>query len=217
MVRTRNQYGLAMAIFAVAIVSSTGCVANLAAVMMHAWRGETVEAQYDGLQDHRVAVVCLSDSSMYAGQLSQSVERLLATHVPDIETVPQVDVYGWLDANDWNELDFAQLGEGVDAEFVVAIELDSFRLYDGMTMYKGRADVVVSVHDVANEGEVVFRTSSFQFEFPNSTPLATTDMAESQFRRMFMNALARQIAKTFYSYNIHEDLAVDNSLVSTVP
>ena len=129
-----------------------------------------MEAQYDGLQDHRVAVVCLSDSSMYAGQLSQSVERLLATHVPDIETVPQVDVYGWLDANDWNELDFAQLGKGVDAEFVVAIELDSFRLYDGMTMYKGRADVVVSVHDVAKKGEVVFRTSSFQFEFPNSTP-----------------------------------------------
>ena len=43
------------------------------------------------------------------------------------------------------ELDFATLGKGVDADLVVAIEIDSFRLYDGQTMYKGRAKLSTTV------------------------------------------------------------------------
>ena len=213
---TRNGwfgYGLAMATIATVIVPSTGCsTLRLVGVLAHAWHGETVAAQYDGLQNQHIAVVCLSDSSMYAGQLSQAVQRLLAKNVPDIETVPQTNVYAWLDKNDWNELDFVQLGQGVDVDLVVAIELDSFRLYDGLTMYNGHADVVIRVYDVAADGEVVFRSDPIEFTFPKSAPLASTDMSEKQFRRMFMNALARRIAKTFYSYDVHDDFVADNTL-----
>ena len=214
--RARNRwigYGLAVAMFAAIMVPSTGCSAlQLVGVLTHAWHGEKVAAQYDGLQNQRVAIVCLSDSSMYAGQLSQAVQRLLAKNVSDIETVPQTEVYAWLDKNDWNELDFVQLGQGVDADSVVSIELDSFRLYDGMTMYNGHADVSIRVYDVASDGEVVFRSDPFEFTFPKSAPLASTDMSESQFRRMFMNALARRIAKTFYTYDVNDDFAADNTL-----
>jgi len=214
--RSRNRwlgYGMAVAIIAAVMVPSTGCSAlQLVSVLAHAWHGETVVAEYDGLQNQRVAVVCLSDSSMYAGQLSQAVQQLLANNVPDIETVPQSEVYAWLDKNDWNELDFVQLGQGLDVDSVVAIELDSFRLYDGMTMYNGHADVSIRVYDVALDGEVVFRRNPFEFTFPKSAPLASTDMSERQFRRMFMNALARRIAKTFYTYDVRDDFAADNTL-----
>ena len=214
--RTRNNWiGLSLVVAAI-FATSTGCAAfRFAGILVHAWQGESVPAQYEGLEGKHVAVVCLSEASMYAGQLSETVANLLAKNVPDIEMVPQREVYAWLDENDWNELDFAQIGKGVGADAVVAIEMDSFRLYDGMTMYHGRADVSLGVYDVAEEGHVVFRTDPFRFSFPSNAPMATTDMSESQFRVMYIKALARRIAKHFYSYNIHEDFAVDNSLVGT--
>ena len=210
----RLGHGLLLLIAIVVLSTSSGCAAfKLASVLAYAWKGETVPAQYEGLQGKRVAVVCLSDSSMYAGQLSQAVEQLLESNVPKIETVPQREVYRWLDENNWNELDFSQIGEGVGADVVVAIELESLRLYDGMTMFHGQADLSIVVYDVSQQDKVLFRTDPFRFSYPNNAPLATTDMPEKQFRRLFINALSRRIATTFYGYDIHEDLAVDKTLI----
>ena len=97
---------------------------------------------------------------------------------------------------------------------VVAIELNSFRLHDSQTMYNGRADVGVNVFNVVADGQSVFRLAPFQFAFPANAPYATTDITETKFRRLFINSLARNIAKNFYPYSIHDDFAADYTLVT---
>ena len=71
------------------LACSSGCaIVGLASVMMYAWKGQVVPARYDGLEGKRVAVVCLSDTNMYAGELSLAVEQLLKRKVSDIEVIP---------------------------------------------------------------------------------------------------------------------------------
>lgn len=195
-----------------AVVPTTGCV-GLASVLIHAWKGHTVEAAFDGLQGKRVAVVCLSDTNMYSGELARAVEGLLKRNVAEIDVVPQSDIYAWRDTQDWDELDYQALGEGVGAEMVVAIELASFRLYNGPTMYKGRANMATTVYDLSLTGEPVFTQIPGEHVFPANVAYATTDMSENKFRRQFMISLAHRIAKNFYAYDKKDDFAADPTVV----
>ena len=199
-------------ILAAFCIASIGC--RFAPVLIHAWKGHLVEAKYDGLEGRRVAVVCLSDANIYASELAVGVERFLRRHVPRIEIVPQSKIYAWQDTNEWDELDYQRLGEGIEADVLVAIELSSFRLYDGQTMYKGRATAVTTVYDVANGDEAVFQSPTTEHVFPANAAYATTDMSEDKFRRQFMVSLAREIAKDFHAYSLTDDFAVDPTLVA---
>ena len=197
----------------VLLVPSSGCIMRMTSNLIHAWNGHLVEAKFTGLQGKRVAVVCLSGSTMYSGELAMAVERLLANNVPDIETVPQTEVYAWQDTHEWDELDFKILGKGVKADLVVAIELSKFRLYDGQTMYKGRANITTSVYDMSANGQAVYSQLPTEHVFPANAAYATTDMSEDKFRKRFMISLARSVAKDFYSYDIGNDFAANPTLV----
>ena len=215
-VRLHNALILVGLICSVLLCSSGCAVVGLASVVMYAWKGQMVPARYEGLEGKRVAVVCLSDTNMYAGELAIAIEKLLQRNVPEIDVIPQTDIYAWQDTNDWDgfELDFATLGKGVDADLVVAIEIDSFRLYDGQTMYKGRAKLSTTVYDVFQGEEPVFSRLPIEHVFPVNAAYATTDMNEDKFRRLFLISVAREVAKNFYSYDVQDDFAADPTLVA---
>ena len=101
----------------------------------------------------------------------------------------------------------------VGAEMVVAIELASFRLYNGPTMYKGRANMATTVYDLSLTGEPVFTQIPGEHVFPANVAYATTDMSENKFRRQFMISLAHRIAKNFYAYDKKDDFAADPTVV----
>ena len=207
-----NRVPVAISLFLL-LAPLSGC-ARLVANLNYARRGHEVGAEYSGLANKRVAVVCLSETNMYAGELARAVEKLIAQKVPKVEIIGQRKVYAWQDTNEWDELDYQTLGEGVGAEMVVAIELASFRLYDGATMYQGRAEAMATVYDVTDNGKVVFSRDLFQHSFPANAPVSTTELSENRFRQAFINSLARKIAKDFYSYDRQEDLAEDKTLVA---
>src|SRR5262249_54387196 len=98
----------------------------------------------------------------------------------------------------WDE--FVEIGKAVDAEMIVAIDLQEFNLYQGATVYQGKSNLMVSVYDVSKGREPVYTENPPQAVFPPN-PIATSDVAEPQFRAQFISVIAEQVARYFYDHN----------------
>ena len=68
--------------------------------------------------------------------------------------------------------DYLEIGKALKAEKVVGIDIESFSVLDGQTLFRGRATVSIQVYDVA-EKQVEWHKSPPQIEYPRigSTPV----------------------------------------------
>lgn len=198
------------------LASSTGCI-GMTAQLLYLVKGQKVPAEFEGLADKRVAVVCVASSASYdpgsaPSMLSQLVESLLRQNVDDIKMVRHDEVVDWIDNHDWDQVDYRDVGRGVNADAVVSIELENYRLHEDATMFKGRANVTVKVHDMQKKGEVLFRRS-FASAFPISGGQHVSETDEQQFQRKFLIVLAQDISRLFYAYEFKEDFARDAAMI----
>jgi hypothetical protein len=195
-----------------------GCIGALAQGL-YLFNGEKVPAEFEGLEGQRVAVVCLSNTAAAgpgseADVIARLVSSLLAREVEEIDVIHQDEVYDWMDNNNWDQTDYRPIGRGVKADNVVAIEISGFRLYEGSTLFKGRASVTVSVLDMAQDGKVVFRREMPDFAFPTNAGHHTADTTEARFRRMFLREIASYVGRHFYAYDLIETFARDTPINS---
>ena len=198
------------------MVGCVGLVANLLNVM----GAGLMPAAFTGLEEKKVAVVCVSNSDLFgptstSGPLGTRLSRLLAGKVKDITVVPQQDVEDWIDRNDWDMVDFVAIGQGLEADMVVAVDVDSLTLYDGPTMFKGRATCHLVVYDVAT-GQEVFAKSPPEIEFPSMAGVPSTSLSEREFRRKFLDSIADRLGRNFYAFDINEDVAKDAETISNI-
>ncbi len=197
-----------------ALVPMLGCaaIAGLPSQIMYVIHGHKVSAEYDGLRKKRVAVVCVSDASAYGpNTLTYTVERRLAErlkqNIKKISIVPQSAIDDWKDKNGWDEENFYQIGRGVNAEMVVAIEISSYSLHDGQTMYKGRTSVSTTVFDMQT-GTVCFRRGPEEYIFPKSGQPAIQN-TDRQFEELFLNKLCDHLGRRFYEFEQKDTIAED--------
>ena len=214
----RNRSLLLLLVLCGTLVTSTGCLARFAAHMLNAGLGNMVPARFDGLSDSRVAVVTVSGSSdfgpMSAAELvARSVETKLRDNVKRIDLVSNKEIADWMDRNDWNGINYQEVGEAVGADVVVAVDLQSFSLYDGKTLYRGKCDASLTVYDVQNRGEIIFEGDPPQIIFPVAAGLHTTDASEREFRRWFIDYVGERIARNFYPYDAAADFASDTAVL----
>ena len=204
---------LLMLVFLTPLVGCLGLVAHL----INAAGGGLVPAAFPGLRDQKVAVVCVSNSEFgptsTSPELSRRMNRLLKSNVKDIQLVSHQEVADWIDRHDWDRVDFRAIGEGVGADLVVAIDIDTLSLHENKTMYKGRADVHVVVYDMES-GQEVFAKSPSQIVFPETAGIWPTEISERQFRKQFLDVVADRIARNFYPYDINDDYAREAELLS---
>ena len=208
----------ALLFIALLVLPLTGCV-GLLAHGLYVIKGDKIPAAYKGLGDKRVAVVCVAGSpasgpSSPPTMISQEVGKILSQRVKGLDLVRADEVADWIDRNQWNEIDYIQVGEGVQADLVIALDLESFRLREGATLFKGKASVHTTVFDITNGGAVVFESSTFDFTYPENGARHTTETNEPSFRRLFVHGLARQLAKDFFAYERKEDFAYDATSIS---
>jgi hypothetical protein len=193
-------------------VSASGCV-SLISNLQHAIHGPPkVPAAFDKFPKKRVAVICMSQADLYgtggvARSIARSVEQILSREVEEIDLVGQDALEDWMDHNDWNQLNFTQIGRGMKADYVLAIELNSpITLKEGPTLFKGRADITVTVYDIAKNGEVVLRKQSPELSWPTN---GRYGLSESAFERLFLGKIAEHIAKQFHPYEPNAELGMD--------
>ncbi len=198
-------------------VTQVGCVGLLSNLL---YDNRMVPARYEELAEQKVAVVCVSGDSIYtphstATDLAARVEQLLKKNVKDIEVIDQNKVADWIDNNDWDliDYDYRKIARGVGADKLVAIELDSFSMREGGTMYKGKCDVNVSVYDMTTDGEETLILDAFPIKYPTNGAVSTAARTERQFRSQFLKVIAHDVAKSFYRHDLREDMALDSTLV----
>lgn len=114
------------------IPAASGCV-GLLSTMRWISGANFSPAEYDGLKEKRVAVVCVSEDSAYGTGsesllLSREVSSILQKNVKKIDLVRADEIADWIDREGWDQIDYREIGRGVKAERVVAIGLAGFSI-----------------------------------------------------------------------------------------
>lgn len=204
---------LPLAVLTTVTISSIGCI-GFAANMLHAIHGNNRPAAYDGLAGKRIAVVVSSDKGIgtdaTSSLLTSYIEMLLNQNMDEeTDVVRQSEVERWLDSHGWNDSDYVEIGTGVDADCVLAVEVMNMKMKDGATLYRGQADITASVYDIASGGKILFKQDIPEFSFPQIGGTPITDTSEAKFRSMFLTIVSQKIAGLFYEVEATQDFAQD--------
>jgi hypothetical protein len=204
--------GLRLAVLAcLALPCLTGCSTLLTAAYL--LQPADVPAEFNGLRGKHVAVACrpiveleFSDAGS-ARELASLVGSQVQSKVRRSRVIGQHEVARWIDENAW--VDYPTLGKSLDADLVVGVDLEQFRLHEGSTLYRGRATARVRVFDVATK-EVLFEKRFDDFSFPANSAIPATDRSEPEFRGMFLQMLSQKISRCFHAYESREVFAEDS-------
>ncbi|MEO1618445.1 MAG: hypothetical protein AAFV88_21510 [Planctomycetota bacterium] len=193
--------------------TQTGCL-GLISNIMHATGADKTPAAYNGLRECSVAVVTVTENGQFGDDtaariLSRNVTQWLGSEVKEIELIREDEIADWRDRHGWDQLEFAEIGRGVEADKVLAIEVANLKLRDGATLYRGNADVRVSVID-SKTGEELYHTEIDEFEYPTTAGVYTNETTESRFRKLYLGILGKRIARQFFAFDAHEDFALDS-------
>jgi len=164
--------------------------------------------------DHevRVAVVCYADNDLKYQY--DSIDHLLAVGVSarfqqnHINTVSPNRIRSWLEENThWDTPD--EIGAEFDSTYVVYIDMSNFSLYehDSRHLYRGRAEIVVSVYemDASGEGERIF-SQDLSSEFPRLTQRSASEISYDSFRTEYLLRLSDEIGRMFFPYGSGDDV-----------
>jgi hypothetical protein len=213
--RSAVWHGLALSLaLAMAALPAIGCRGVLTTAM-YLIKGTDVDPDFTGLKGKKVAVVCRPLVTLQyrdAGvsrDLAQSITLLLEQRVPKIKTVDQRKVAQWIDENTWEE--YSEVGKALKADIVVGVDLEGFSIFQGQTLYQGKANATVRVFDCQQGGKLLFEKILPQTVYPPNASIPTSEREEAGFRREFVAVLADQIARHFYAHDPHADLAQDVS------
>jgi len=206
----------ALMMAAAALLPASGC--NVLATGMYVFKGNAQAAEFNDLRGKRVAVVCRPVTSLQfrngsvAPDLAKYVGVLLTQNVKKITVVKQSEVGQWADDNNWEE--YVEIGKGVNADFVVGLDLEEFSLYQGQTLYQGKANIAIKVYDVAKGKEAVWEKQLPQSHYPPNSAIPAGEKPESQFRAQFVKVLAEQIARYFYEHDPTANFASDSTVLN---
>lgn len=214
---SRRNFLRLLSLGSLAAITSTAPGCGFMAQMMYLVQGDKVDAKFSGLENRRVAVVCLDANSLKgpgseADAIARQVGITLGYNVKGIDLVRQAEVEDWIDNHDQSVTDYRDIGRGVKADMVLAIDLGSFSIHEGQTLLKGRADVSTRVYDMKQGGKVVFESPQQQMSFPENGARHVTE-GDAKFRVIFIHTLAQRISKDFYAYDRIEDYGLDAAFI----
>lgn len=204
---------LAYFVIALCVLPSFGC--NILSTGYWIINPNDVDAEYSGLANQRVAVVCRPDTSLtfqsrdVVSEIAFRVNKELGKNVSRIDVVNQTEVNDWMDQSEFTS--YVDLGRKLGADLVVAIELEDFTLHKGKTMLQGQATATINIIDVAS-GKIDDQLMPVESLYPprSGIPVDMTDSRfENRFRRKYVSVLANQIARRFYDHDSRTALGID--------
>ncbi|MFN9369899.1 MAG: hypothetical protein ACK6CT_14230 [Planctomycetia bacterium] len=202
---------LAVVLTALFLLPQAGCSMLLTAAYL--LEPADVPAEFAGLAGKKVAVVCrpiieleFSDAHS-ARELAGLVGSQIEASVRKAKVVKQQEVARWIDEH--GAVEYPALGKALDADFVVGIDLEGFRLHEGATLYRGKATAHVRVFDVKKK-TVAFEKRLDDYTFPSDGAIPATDRTEIQFRALFLQMLSLRISRCFHAYESRETFASEN-------
>lgn len=100
----------------------------------------------------------------------------------------------------WKDMSAGEIGQKLGADFVLDIYLDKMRLYQpnsANSIYEGRADVTVAIHEVKPEGGELKNEYALTCAYPRAgvSIRDASSVSESEFKKLFLDNLATEIAR----------------------
>jgi hypothetical protein len=174
--------------------------------------GKTFPAEYKGLKNKKVAVVCRGPMRLQFGHeaiapplIAAQVSHLLQSELnKKIEVIEPQRVARYMDETQWET--FEEVGKAVGAEMVIGIDLEVFSLASGRSLHQGEASVRVEVFDLA-EGKRAWSTN-IDVKFPPTIQgVPAQEMSEERFLQAFIRYVAEQVGRRFYDHDPTLDVA----------
>jgi hypothetical protein len=198
------------------LVVFPGCIGT-AAQLMYVLFGHKSKAEFAEFKGKRVAVVTVSEAAAFGPEtvsetLSRAITMHLVKNIKKIDVVPHGQVASWMDQNGFGSPDPVALGKGVQADYVLMVDISDYSIHDGQTLYKGRCNYKVDVFDIKENGRLAFARGPLDFTFPRDGRPAI-ESSEQKFEAFYLARLSDRIARSFYEYDLTEDAAIDSQLM----
>lgn len=218
--RLRKSRGARWALLAVGLFSlaGSGCNAIVLAGLLIAGP-PTIEPDYDRMtkkslrdKDMKVAVVCFAPDEVRLNfiDVDKDIAKYTAHQLNQhhIHVINPDRIQEWLDKHeDWDKPE--EIGEATKATHVILVDVHKYNLFEENTheLYKGRAEVLVSVFEMQKDGstEKVY-TKEIGCQFPLETPRETSEISYDRFRREYLSRLSDEIGRLFYSHENGDDI-----------
>jgi hypothetical protein len=196
-------------------LTAIGCQ-SVAFTAAYLFKGLDVDPDYPGLKGKTVAVVCRPSGSVQysypfaSRELAQEINKLLKENVSKIKLIDQQKVDAFVDSKG-SDMEYFEIGKGVKADMVVAVDLEAFKLKEGQTLFQGRADTVVRVYDCqkTGHGKEVFHKNLPEVVWPKGTQVPTEDRKECDFQTDYVKVLASRVGWLFYAHDPNDNLGQD--------
>jgi hypothetical protein len=196
------------------LAATSGCTAPLLTAL-YLIRGTDEEAECKELKGKRVAVVCRPlvtlqfRNANVAKDVAREVGMILKENVSKIQLVDQIKVDEYMDEKATGEDDYLDIGRALKADLVLGIDLEQFDVLLGQTVYQGRATTSIKLYD-CKTAKLVFRKEPPEIKYPPNHAIPTVNKAEGEFRREFVQVLAKRIARHFHDHDPNEDVGLDS-------
>src|SRR4051812_8525613 len=100
---------------AVLLSMSAGC--GVVQQINYIINGFKVDAKFAGLEDKKIAVVCVAGPGVppngEASMIANIVGTKIGAEVKGAQIISQAKIADWMDKNDWDQVDYADVGRGV--------------------------------------------------------------------------------------------------------
>lgn len=158
-----------------------------------------------------VAIVCYADKELkwdnesIDHELSRYVAYRLTSH--KIKVIDPDRIHAWMDEHaDWDKP--SEIGEAMQADFVVYIDLKEFGLYEehSQNLYRGRSDAIVSVFDVKDEGSHSIYSREIASRYPTQMPVSADTLPLENFKKLYLSRLSEEIGRLFYEHYSGDDI-----------
>ncbi len=180
-------------------------------------RGFQTPAEFPGLKEKTVAVVCRSprsvnpDQEIAVRQIPARVGNLLSMNGKEINVIDQQKIERWIDENGIDR--FTDVGQALDADLVVGIELEDYSLYRSSSIFQGKATIRIRVYDIENGNKLVFDAPTQQIDYPNGSGYTTSEIARPEFNNMFIDVIAEKVGINFYDHDHTTSFAADSRVL----
>jgi len=204
-----------MMLIAAALTAATltsGCrVFRWIAYVTFPWQPKTtVQAEFDGLAGHSVAVVVYADENtqyqypLVQLNLSALIGAELRGNVNGVTVLEPRKIVSYQKQNvHWDEMDRTELGKALGAEYVLSVALIEFATVEEgyLDLLRGRITGQGRLYqtNLPEQQACVWRGKDIRVSFPR-TPTARAGNNEEAIRLKVMRMFARQLGRKFYKH-----------------
>jgi hypothetical protein len=175
-----------------------------------------VSAEFDKLENHRVAVMVWTDPSTLfdypyaryelASYVFDKLRAEMAQRKLAIDLVEPREVEDYLQKKIGTQIDPHALGQAFKADYIVYLEVLKFQMRDARLpqFLRGEIDASVSVHDIHADPDQLSRyeLAPVACQYPEGAPLLINATNAPLVREATYRKFAEQVARKFYEHHI---------------